>query len=553
MKNTSLAVAVFAVATLTCAQTQNNANSANSAALAAPAAPASASTVSRTTKAVHYRLQGGTTKVDFQGTDLLQRASGEAKVEGKKTNFEIDAKFQGLEDATKFGLEFLTYVAWAVSPEGRPVNLGELTLDHSGNAHLKAYADLQTFGMIVTAEPYFAVTQPGNMVVMESASVSGGGENIDAKYELVTRGTYSSTNTHIQDAIFGIDTKTPLELFEARNAVRIAMIAAGDKYASAILPKAKQQLLHAEELYRQKQKKETVGVAAKEATETAEEARLMAVKQKAEDEAQAAAAAREAKARADAEAEAKRRAEAEAARAQAEQARVQAEQARAQAEQAKAEAERMKQEAVAAAQEAALQREAAEKAKAEAVAQQQVLSAETDKARAAAAQSDSLRQQAEKEKQELRARLLQQLNSILATRDSARGLIANMSDVLFRSGSFELLPGARERLAKVSGIVLAYPSLHVAIEGHTDSVGGDEYNQELSEHRAQSVRDYFVQQGIPANAIEARGFGKSEPIASNDTPEGRQQNRRVELVLSGDAIGGLGDEVPAQTATAQNK
>ena len=505
-------------------------------------------TVSRTTKAVHYRLQGGTTKVDFQGTDLLRGASGEAKVEGKKTNFEIDARFQGLEDATKFGLEFLTYVAWAVSPQGRPVNLGELSLDHNGNAHVKAFTDLQTFGMIVTAEPYFAVTQPGNMVVMESAPLNGaGGENIDARYELVTRGTYSSTNTHIQDAIFGIDSKTPLELFEARNAVRIAHIAAADKYAASILSKAGQQLMHAEEIYRQKQNKAAVEAAAKEATETAEEARLMAVKQKAEDEAQAAAAAREAKARADAEAEAKRRADAEAARAQ-------AEQARAQAEQAKAEAERMKQEAVAAAQEAARQREAAEQAKAEAVAQQQVLAAETDKARAAAAQSENLRQQAEKEKQELRARLLQQLNSILATRDSARGLIANMSDVLFRSASFELLPGARERLAKVSGIVLAYPSLHVAVEGHTDSIGTDEYNQDLSEHRALSVRDYFVQQGIPASAIEARGFGKSEPIASNDTAEGRQQNRRVELVLSGDAIGSTIDEVPSsQTATAQNK
>jgi outer membrane protein OmpA-like peptidoglycan-associated protein len=508
--------------------------------------PSAAATVSRTTKAVHYRLQGGTTKVDFQGTDLLQRATGEAKVEGKKTNFEIDAKFQGMEDATKFGLEFLTYVAWAVSPQGRPVNLGEVSLDHNGNAHVKAYTDLQTFGMIVTAEPYFAVTQPGNMVVMESAAVNGsGGEIIDARYELVTRGTYSSTNTHIQDAIFGIDSKTPLELFEARNAVRIARIAAADKYAASILSKAGQQLMHAEEIYRQKQNKGAVEAAAKEATETAEEARLMAVKQKAEDEAQAAAAAREAKARADADAEAKRRADAEAARAQ-------AEQARAEAEQAKAEAERMKREALAAAQEAARQKDEAEKAKAEAVAQQQVLAAETEKARAAAAQSENLRQQAEKEKQELRARLLQQLNSILATRDSARGLIANMSDVLFRSGSFELLPGARERLAKVSGIVLAYPSLHVAVEGHTDSIGTDEYNQDLSEHRAQAVRDYFVQQGISAGAIEARGFGKSEPIASNDTAEGRQQNRRVELVLSGDAIGSV-DDVPSPTATAQNK
>jgi outer membrane protein OmpA-like peptidoglycan-associated protein len=507
--------------------------------------PAAASTVTRTTKAVHYRLQGGNTKIDFQGTDLLQRASGEARVEGKKTNFQIEVRFQGLEDATKFGLEYLTYVLWAVSPQGRPVNLGEVSLEH-GNAHLKASTDLQTFGMIVTAEPYFAVTAPGNMVVMESAPVlAGGTENIEAKYDLVSRGTYSSTNTHIQDAIFGIDSKTPLELFEARNALRIAHIAAGDKYANSIISKAGQQLMHAEEIYRQKANKAAIEAAAKEATETAEEARLMAVKQKAEDEAQAAAAAREAKARADADAEAKRRADAEKATAQ-------AVADRAAAEQAKAEALKMKQEAEAAAKEAALQKAAAEKATAEAVAQQQVLAAETDKARQAAAQSESLRQQAEKEKQqaeyekqELRARLLQQLNSILATRDSARGLVANMSDVLFRSGSFELLPGARERLAKVSGIVLAYPTLHVTVEGHTDSVGTDDYNQQLSEHRAQAVRDYFVQQGINSASVEAHGYGKTEPIATNDTPEGRQQNRRVELILAGEAIG---TDAPPQTA-----
>jgi outer membrane protein OmpA-like peptidoglycan-associated protein len=497
----------------------------------------SAAAVSRTAKAVHYRLQGGTTKVDFQGTELSQRAAGEARVEGKKINFEVGVRFQNLEDATKFGLEYLTYVLWAVSPQGRPVNLGEIKLDH-GNAHLKAYTDLQTFGMIVTAEPYFAVTQPGNMVVMESSPVSGAGsENIEAKYDLVIRGTYSANNTHIQDAIFGIDSKTPLELFEARNALRIAHIAAADKYAPSIIAKADLQLKHAEEAYRQKQNKAAIEAAAKESTETAEEARIMAVKQKAEEEAQAAAAAREAKARADAEAEAKRRADAEAARAQAETARAQAVAAQEQAEKAMVEAQRMKQEAEAAAQEAASQRAEAEKAKAEAVAQQQVLAAEADKARQAAAQSDTLRQQAETEKQELRAKLLQQLNTILATRDSARGLVANMSDVLFRSGSFELLPGARERLAKVSGIVLAYPSLRLQVEGHTDSVGGDDYNQQLSEHRAESVRDYLVQQGISQQAIEAHGFGKTEPIADNDTAEGRQQNRRVELVLSGDAIG----------------
>jgi len=206
------------------------------------------------------------------------------------------------------------------------------------------------------------------------------------------------------------------------------------------------------------------------------------------------------------------------------------------------------------AQEAARQKADAEKAKAEAVAQQQLLAAEADKARTAAAQSENLRQQAEREKQELRARLLQQLNTILATRDSARGLVANMSDVLFRSGSFELLPGARERLAKVSGIVLAYPSLHVDVEGHTDSVGSDEYNQTLSQRRALSVRDYLVQQGISQYAIEAHGLGKTAPIASNDTPEGRQQNRRVELILSGDAIGDEAyDGAPKASSTASRQ
>ena len=522
-------VPIFAASLLTA---QNQPESSHSA-----SASTKASIVSRTTKAVHYR-QGGMLKTQFQATELMAAASGEAKVEAKKTNATIDAKLQGMEEATKFGLEYLTYVLWAVSPQGRAVNLGELTLD-KGNAHLKTSTDMQTFGLIVTAEPYFGVNQPGNMVVMESVVPENMAreEEISAKYELLGRGTYSATNEHIQNAIFGIDRTTPMQLFEARNAVRIAHIAAGDKYASSILAKADQQLKQAEDDYRQKQGKAAIESAARETTQTAEEARTMAVKQKAEDEAQAQAAAdkkaaedRAARAHADTEAEAKRRAEAE--------------EATRQAQAAKAEAEKMKAEAQQASAEALRQKEEAEKAKAEALAQQQALAAEAEKSRAAAAQSEQLRQQAEemrqqaeKEKQELRARLLQQLNTILSTRDTARGLIANMSDVLFKTGSSELLPGARERLAKVSGIVLAYPSLHLQVEGHTDSVGGDEYNQQLSEKRAASVRDYLVQQGIAPDSIEARGFGKTEPIASNETPEGRQQNRRVELVLSGDAIG----------------
>ena len=519
VKNLVVAILLCAVAAVSPAQTQ-------------PAASASAKTdsVSRTTKAVHYRLDGGSAKTVFQGTELMSGASGEAKVEGKKTNIQIEAKFEGVEDATKFGLEYLTYVLWAVSPQGRAVNLGEVVLEQ-GKGRVKAFTGLQTFGMIVTAEPYFAVTQPGNIVVLENQVREGmGGETIDATYGLLGRGTYSSTNTPIQGAIFGIDSRTPVQLFEARNAARIAHIAAQDKYATSILTKADQQLSQAEDAYRQHQSRAGIEAAAKEATETAEEARVMAVKQKAEEEAQAEAAAREAKARADADAESRRRAEAETER---------------------AEALRMKQEAQQAAQEAARQREEAEKAKAEALAQQQALAAETEKARRAAQQSESLRQQAETEKQEMRARLLQQLNTILATRDTARGLIANMSDVLFKSGSSELLSGARERLAKVSGIVLAYPGLHLEVEGHTDSIGGEEFNQRLSEKRAGSVRDYLVQQGITGEAIVSRGLGKSEPVASNDTPEGRQQNRRVEIVLSGDAIGGAEGQAPSTSSKLQ--
>ena len=509
-------------ASLLAAQTQGqNSSSASST---------SDARVSRTMKAIHFR-QGSNLKIAFQATDLMPSATGEAKIEGKKATVTVDAKFQGLEDATKFGLEYLTYVLWAVSPQGRAESLGELVVQH-GNARLKAATEMETFGMVITAEPYFAVSQPGNTVVAESVAPEGmaQGENIEARYELVGKGTYTAANQKIQNAIFGIDRTTPMQLFEARNAVRIAHIAAGEKYATSILAKADQQLMQAEIAYRQKQGKPAIESAARETAQTSEEARVMAVKQRAEDEAQAKSAAekaaaeeREAQARSDAAAESKRRADAEEAQKQAEAAKAAAEKATAEAQQAAAEA--------------AHEKEEAEKAKAEAVAQQQQLAAETAKAQQAAAQSDQLRQQAEKEKQDLRARLLQQLNTILATRDSARGLIASMSDVLFKTGSFELLPGARERLAKVSGILLAYPTLHVQIEGHTDSVGGDDYNQQLSERRAGAVKDYFVQQSIAAGSIEARGFGKTQPIATNDTPEGRQQNRRVELVLSGDAIG----------------
>src|SRR6266702_2213026 len=485
----------------------------------APSSAGSPASVSRTTKAVNYRRAGSLTRVDFQGTELMSGANGEARVQSKSNRIEIEAKFLGLDEATKFGLEYLTYVLWAVSPGGRAVNLGEVVLK-TGGAQVKAIiTDMQTFGMIVTAEPYFAVTQPGNTVVLENVfgpATLGKVENIDASYELLGRGIYSSSNTKIENAIFGIDRKTPLEVFEARNAVRIAHIALADKYAPSMVAKAEQQLRALEEAYSQRRDRKSVEASAREVVGTAEEARVMAVKQKAEDDAQARVAAekraaeeRAVRARADAESEGRRRQEAD--------------QARQQAEAAKADAERMKQQAEKAAQEAARQKQEADQARAAALAQQQAAQAEAE--------------QAEAEKGQLRAQLLAQLNSILQTRDSARGLIVNMSDVLFDTGSYTLKPGAREKLAKISGIVLAHPGLMLQIEGHTDSVGGDDFNQQLSERRAGSVREFLAEQGVSPSSITARGFGKTQPVASNETAEGRQRNRRVELVVNGDAIG----------------
>ena len=490
-----------------------------------------AAPVSRTTKAVNYQRKGTTLKIAFHGTDLMQMATGEAKVENKGNRVEIEAKFDGLEDATKFGLEYLTYVLWAISPQGRAVNLGEVQVKN-GQAQVKAISEMQTFGMIITAEPYFAVTQPGDEVVAEnSLDAASGGESIEARYELIARGVYSSSNTKIENAIFGIDRKTPVELFQARNAVRIARNAGAEKYAGPSLTKAAQQLQSAEDLYRQKRDKKSVIAAARDSVQTAEEARVISVKQKAEEEAQAkakadkaAAEAREAKARQDAADEAKRRADAE--------------QARQAAEAAKADAERLKAEAEKAAADAAKAKEEAERARAAALAEQQAAleqkraaEAETEKARAAAAR-------AEAEKAELRAQLLAQLNAVLQTQDSARGLIVNMSDVLFDTGSYTLKPATREKLAKISGIVLAHPGLTLQIEGHTDIIGGDEFNQRLSEQRAGSVLEFLAEQGVPTNAMTSRGFGKTQPVASNDTAEGRQRNRRVELVVNGEAIGG---------------
>lgn len=515
--------------------------------------------VARTMKAVNYRHRSGSTKVDFRGTALMPDGKGDAKVESERGVIKISANFSGMRPASTYGPEYLTYVLWAISPEGRPVNMGELTLSDYGNGAKSAInttSDLQAFGMIVTAEPYYSVTQPSDVVVMENfvrADTLGQVEEVDAKFELLPRGQYTlNAGSRFRPVL--VSKKQPLELYEAENAIQLATIAGADKYAADSLQKAQERLQQANRYQIQKAGQKPAIMIAREAAQQAEDARLIALRRAQEDalaQERQAASDREAAERAKAEQAARQQAMAEqqardeaARRAQADAERMAAERAKTEAQAAAADAARMKAEADAARAQADQARAQAEAARQAALAQQQALAVEADKARQAAAdanaaraQADALRMKAEQDQAQLRQQLLTQLNMILETRDSARGLIVNMADVLFDTGKYTLRPITREKLAKVAGIVLAHPGLMLEVEGHTDSVGGDEYNMKLSEQRAGAVRDYLVAQGIASGNVTAKGFGKTMPVADNSTAAGRQQNRRVEMVVSGDVIG----------------
>jgi outer membrane protein OmpA-like peptidoglycan-associated protein len=510
--------------------------------------------------AVNYLHRGGSTRIDFNGTPIMSMGKGSAKVESERGVIKIGAEFKNMAPPSSFGPEYLTYVLWAISPDGRPVNLGELTLNGYGmgsDSKIDTTSDIQTFGMIVTAEPYYSVTQPSDVVVMENIvrpTTQGVIENINAKFELLPRGMYTNHGRAAGFSPIMVGKKDPFELYEAQNAVQLARVAGADKYAGDSFQKAQDALQQSLKYQVQKPGQKPVITMAREACLRAEDARIIALRaeraEALENERQAGIArenvekqkAEEARMRAEDEARARRQAELD--RLAAEQAKSEAltaaQNARNDAESARQEraaAERAKAEALQAKADADQARMAAEQARSAAVAQQQVLAGEADRARMAAADSDRLRMKAEQDQAALRQQLLDQFNSILQTRDTARGLIVNMSDVLFDTARYTLKPGAREKLAKVSGIILGHPGLKIAVEGHTDSVGGDDYNMKLSENRAGAVRDFLVGQGVPAASVTAQGFGKTMPVADNASAAGRQQNRRVELVVSGDILG----------------
>ncbi len=502
--------------------------------------------VSRSVQAVNYKHRGGATKVDFVGTALMPGATGQAKVESKRGSIEIEVEFANLDKPTTFGNEYLTYVLWAISPEGRAVNIGEVLVGGNHRSKLDVSTDLQAFALVVTAEPYYAVRQPSNLVVIENVvrtDTKGTTEAMDTKYELLERGGYIPTGYKFDPVV--LNQKLPLEFFEARNALRIAQSEGAEHYAADSYAHAVKLMDRADGYATEHniQKKPLIAVA-REAVQTAEDARAISVKKmdeerEANEKRASANALAQSQNQADDAVRMKERAERDTAKAEEAKARAESDTALAQAAKTQAESDTNKARSDRADADSAAAKARADMADSQAASASALSAAQADaeRSRLAASQSQASAQQAEADKAAMRLKLTEQLNSILQTRDSARGLIVSMSDVLFDTGKYSLKPGAREKLAKVAGILLAYPGLNIAVGGYTDNVGGDAMNQTLSENRAGSVRDYLVHEGVQAGAVSATGFGNTSPVASNDNSAGRQQNRRVELLVSGEAIG----------------
>ena len=465
--------------------------------------------VERNLDCVNYLHRSDSTHIGFDGTSLLPGAKGDAKVTSERGKIVIDAHFDGLTPANGFGREYLTYVLWAISPDGRAQNLGEVLPAGTKN-NIKVTTALQSFGMIVTAEPYYSVTEPSDVVVLQNMirpdKTNGVMEKVEANYSLLPRGMYAETaGSHTVANPITRNERSPLELYEADNAVRIARDAGADKDAPRIMAQAILDDQNASALDGSKGGDLKMEITeAREAVERAEDARIASLRKQAAERAQAQVTAKE-------------QAQADAALSQQQAAQSQADAAQSQV----------------VAQQAQLDAERAQAAKAQADAARAQAETETAAAQAKAMEANKNANDANAVREKLRL----QLNSVLATSETARGLIVSMPDVLFDTNKYSLKPTTQISLAKVAGILEAYPGLNVQVEGYTDSTGSDELNQKLSENRALAVKDFLVLQGESQGSISSTGFGKNDPVADNGSISGRALNRRVNLVVSGDAIG----------------
>jgi len=482
--------------------------------------------VERTIKAINYRYRSDPTQIDFRGTVLLPQAKGSATVESKQGRTEIDAQFEKLTAPGRFGREYLTYVLWALTPDGRPHNLGEVVADASDKGKLHVTTDLQAFALIVTAEPYSAVRQPADVVVLENAvrsDTSGNIEEVQANYSLLPRGQYTWNVPSDLEKSAANGPKVSMreyemltEIYQAQNAVGIARSANAERYAPNTMAKAQQLLTSAQQLHASHADRTRVIQDARQAAETAEDARLIAEQRKQD--------------------ETVNNAQAEVSRAQQQTARAEDEarlaKSQAQASQSQAEAERAARQR--AEEDASIARQRAAQAEAQ-------LEAKAIPAVVVVTQptppQDSARKSA------LRVRLLEQLNGTFVTRDTPRGLVVTIPDAAFRG---DLLPAeSSASIARISAAVAAHPGLRIEVEGHTDSesaAGG-------ATKRADEVRTALVSHGL--TAVSARGMGATRPLGSNSTAGGREDNRRVEIVISGEPIGDLASWDHSYSLTAR--
>lgn len=461
--------------------------------------------VSRTLPAINYEHRGGPTTVGFQGTVLLPRAKGVATVESKRGRIVIDARFEHMEAPTRFGREYLTYVLWAITPEGRPKNLGELLVGGSDKAKTVVTTDLQALGLMVTAEPYYAVTTPSDVVVLENIVLPdtvGRIEPVIAKYELLPRGQYTLTlNPERLRTVEAEQEKLPydryeavLELYQAQNAIQIARSAGADRFAADSIQKADGLFYDAQNLQDRKQDTHMIVSRAREAAQMAEDARTISVKRRDED--------RIAQER-DRTIEAKQRLEESR-----EHERIAIEHAQAQV----------------AAAESALQAQA-QPAAPPPTAPPPI---EAQPVPVVAPAPTGAQRQA-------RAELFERLNHVLASRDTPRGLVITVPDAYFENGSGLLRRTSSERLALIAAMLAPRRDLTIYVEGFTD----DRESRDICERRAQEVRATLVGNGMLPVAVQATSFGASRPMVSNATGAGREQNRRVEIVISAPSIGGM--------------
>jgi outer membrane protein OmpA-like peptidoglycan-associated protein len=487
---------------------------------ASPAAPAPVQavkpvTATRESMALSYP-EGTTISIKFQGTHRLPRATGEAKVERKKGMTEIEIELDEMKPASFFGGDYNTYVLWTVSPEGHVHNDGEFVL-RGNRSKLNVSTPLETFGMFVTAEPHFLVASPSRFVVLE---------NTRPAHHIGNPLRVSQIQYHGFDGLYRFERETLSNLPETKGtrredvgsaeaSIALAERAGASQFAVEEITKAREAMRRTLDAVRVRTDDRNIMLLAHEVVRLAYDAQKKA-------EERSFQASLDAERRTHADQTKRLETSIQQAQNEAERSRLEAEQ---RALQLQLEARAREEAARRAAEAEAQAREASEKARREAAA------AESARLAAESAKLDAAK--ATQEAEAARKRMQEALSAVAETKQTARGLIVNLPDILFDFNKATLRPQGREILAKISGILLVARGYRLRLEGHTDSIGSEEYNARLSEKRAEGVRDYLLQSGIASDLMTTHGFGKTQPIATNDTAAGRQRNRRVEIVIQG--------------------